>query len=557
MVRPNKLSAQVFLDLPPVLAHYLEANRATWLESSPNAGRVAMMNRHGVFVDVESLAVARRQQLEILGHDRARALCFRIGFERGRRDASRHMAQYDGNARLALQAATVFGQLQGRYVAEPVRFEFDLDAGTLYREIAVRNSHEAIAHQMVRDDIRGCICWETAGYLSGHVSEILGRPVITLEQACVNAGDDCCRFISKLDSEWTADDALWARQALRVESVEAELKRRDDMVDTAQRAARSAQSSLATMSRRLKTELLLDNLIMESEAMQPVASRARQVAQTAVPVFLIGEPGSGRGNLAKAIHHGGPRREQPFESIDCRGLNPSALLQELAGYKPGAFPGAVRAYDGLLTRAQGGTIYLDEITALSSEAQGLLFRAIEHGEYLPLGSTHPLPTGVRVVAATQFDPLEKLATGELRENLYYALAVGRINVPPLRARGEDILRLAQTFLMEACERYDKPVPRMGEDFARVLRECSWPGNLRQMRNVLEHAVLFAQKEELALSELPEEVIAARWARPPQELNADVIRAVLKRTRGNRSEAANILGVGRTTLWRAMKRMGID
>jgi len=557
MTRPNKLSAQVFLELPPVLAHYLEANRATWFESAPKAGRVAMMNRHGVFTDIESLAIARRQYLELLGHDRARGLCFRMGFERGRRDATRHMGQYDGNARLALQAATVFGQLQGRYIAEPVRFEFDLDAGTLYREVVLHSSQEAIAHQMVRDDVRGCICWETAGYLSGHVSEILSRPVIALEQTCVNAGDEGCRFISKLDTEWSADDAHWARQALRMEAVEAELKRRDEMVDNAQRAARSAQASLATMSRRLKTELLLDNLVMQSETMHSVETRARQVMQTAVPVLLAGEPGTGRASLARAIHFGGPRRAGPFEAVDCRGLTGPVLQQELAGYQAGAFPGALRAHRGLLARAKGGTLYLDEVTALSTEAQGIVFRAVERGIVLPLGESEPVETDVRVVAATQFDPLDKLASGELREDLYYALAVGRIDVPPLRARSDDILRIAQTFLAEASERFDKPVPRMGDEFSRVLRECSWPGNLRQMRNVIEHALLFARDEELGLADLPEEVIAARWARPPQDLSAGVVRAVLKRTRGNRSEAATILGVGRTTLWRAMKRMGID
>jgi two-component system NtrC family response regulator len=381
--------------------------------------------------------------------------------------------------------------------------------------------------------------------------------VIALEQSCVNAGDACCRFISRLETEWSADDAHWTRQALRMESVEADLKRRDDMVDTAQRAARSAQSALASMSRRLKTELLLDNLVLQSEVMHPVESRARQVSQTDVPVLLVGEPGTGKASFARAIHYAGPRRGGPFETVDCRGLTASALQQELAGFLPGAFPGALRAHQGLLVRAKGGTIYLDEVTALSSETQGLLLRAIERGEISPLGGSEPFETDARVIAATQFDPLEKLATGEFREDLYYALAVGRVDVPPLRMRADDILRIAQTFLTEACERFDKPVPRMGDDFSRVIRECSWPGNLRQLRNVIEHALLFARNEELVLADLPEEVIAARWARPPQDLSADIVRAVLKRTRGNRSEAAKVLGVGRTTLWRAMKRMGID
>lgn len=556
MARPTKLSAQVFLELPPILSHYLDSNRATWLESSPSTGRVSMMNRQGVFVDVEFLAVVRRQLLEVLGPERARAVAFRIGFERGRRDATRHIAQYDGNARLALQAAAVFGQLQGRYAAEPVRFEFDLEAGTLYREILLHGSVEAMAHQMVRDDVGGCVCWETAGYLSGHVSEILGRTVLCLEQHCAAEGQRSCRFLSRLDSEWQ-EEAQWARQALRMDPVEAELAKRDEMVDTAQRAARRAQGALATLSRKLKTELLLESLVLESEVMHSVQTRARQVSQSEVPVLLVGERGTGRSSLARAIHYAGPRRDSPLELVDCAGLSGPQMIQELCGFEPGAFPGAVRSHPGVLSRADGGTVYLDEIAALSGEAQGVVQRVLERGDVLPLGAVQAKSSSVRVIAATQYDPLEKLASGELREGLYYALAVGRINVPPLRARGADALRMAQTFLMEVCERYEKPVPRFSEDFARALRECSWPGNVRQLRNVIEHAVLFAKGEELGLADLPEDVIASRWARPPQDMSPDLLRAVLKRTRGNRSEAAAILGVGRTTLWRAMRRLGID
>ncbi|MCC6489527.1 MAG: sigma 54-interacting transcriptional regulator [Candidatus Hydrogenedentes bacterium] len=556
MSRPTKLSAQVFLELPPVLAHYLEANRAAWLEASPNSGRVSLLSRQGIFLDIEALAVERRHLLDCLGSDRTRALAFRMGFELGRRDAGRHIKQYDGNVRLALQAAAVVGQLQGRYVAEPIRFEFDLEEGTLYREVLLHRSAEAIAHQMVRDDVSGCVCWSTAGYFSGHVSEILGRAVICMEQECLLKGDPHCRFLSRLDTQW-GEEANWARQALRAESMETELRRRDEMVDTAQRAARRAQVSLATLNRRLKTDLLLDNLIMGSEVMGRVQTRAKQLSQSDVPVFLLGEPGTGRGSLARAIHYSGRRGAEPFEVVDCRGVSAAQAVQELAGFEAGSFPGALRPHKGSLQRAGKGTVYLDEVTALSHEAQGLLLRAIERREVQPLGAAEGVPCDARVIAASQHEPMEKVADGELREDLYYALIAGRIDVPPLRARGEDILRLAHTFLSEISERYEKPMPRMGDDFARALRECSWPGNVRQLRNVIEHAVLFATGSELGLNDLPEDVLATRWVRPPQDISPDLLRAVLRRTRGNRSEAAEILGVGRTTLWRAMKRLGID
>ncbi len=555
-MRPTKLSSQVFLDLPPVLSHFVESARCTWLECSPPAGRIMLLGRPGVFTDIETLAVERRHLLEAFGLPRTRSYCFRMGFEVGRREALRHLATYEENARLALQAGPVFGQLQGRFVAEPVRFEFDLDEGFLYRELLLHSSCEALAHQMVQEEVPQPVCWTTAGYLSGHISEIIGRPVLCLEHQCIAQSAPNCRFVAKLEVEW-GEEAQWARDALRLESVDSEIAKREELVDAAQRAARRAQGALAHLSRRLKTELLLEGLIMESDAMQRVSKRARQVLNSDVPVFLVGEPGTGRATLAKALHFGGSRKGAQFEAIDCRGLGSTLLMQELSGFVQGAFPGATRAHIGAFQRAHRGTIFFDEITALTRDLQGLLLRVMEQGEAAPLGSATPAKTDLRVMAATQFDPLEKLASGELREDLYYALAIGRIDLPPLRERGEDILRLAQTLLGEARERYDKPNARLSEDFKQALMDCSWPGNVRQLRNVIEYAVVFGPDRELGLSELPEDVLTNRWGRPSQDLSEDLIRAVLRRTKGNRSEAADLLNVGRTTLWRAMKRFNIE
>ncbi|NUM53218.1 MAG: sigma 54-interacting transcriptional regulator [Candidatus Hydrogenedentes bacterium] len=554
--RPTRLSAQVFLDLPPVLGHYLENTRTSWIETSPPSGKVSFMGRVGVFEDVESLAVERRQVIQTLGRDRARSLYYRIGFEQGRRDALRHLEQYEGNVRLALQAVTVFAQMLGKLVAEPVRFEFDLESNTLYREITLQSSTEAAVHRLVTTEAADSVCWTTCGYLAGHTSEVLGRRVIAMEKSCSASGKGPCRILAKFENEY-GEEANWVRNAFKVDSIDAELTARDEQIVQLKETASRSAAALNSINRRLKSDLLLDSLIAESENMQSVMRRAKQVAQSDVPVLMVGEPGTGRATLAKAIHLCSARKAGAFEVVDCRALAASLLVQELAGFAQGAFQGASRGHTGALARANKGTTYFDEITHLTPEAQGMLLRAMEDKTVTPLGAQEPQKADVRVIAATQYDPQTQMTHGKIREDLYYAIAIGRMDVPPLRDRLDCILPLAHAFMVDARDRYDRPAAQFSKEFKQALLDCAWPGNLRQLRNTIEHAVVFGPNRELGIEDLPEEIISFRSVRPSQELTGDVLRAMLKRTRGNRSEAAELLGIGRTTLWRLMKREGID
>lgn len=570
MMRPTKLSAKVFLELPPVLAHYLEGGRNVWLESVPSKGKLSLVNRPGVFVDIEALAVERKQLVEILGLKRARALRYRTGFEQGRREAARHFAVYAQNARLALQAGPVFGQLQGRFIAESVKFEFDLGERTLYRELVLQQSAEGISHRVAFEDCRDCACWTVAGYLSGQVSEIVGRHVVTLETECCAKGDAHCRFISRLESEWDGE-ADWVRQAIQMEPLEDELRRLSEGAPVIAPVAVSTPKAdadeqpenghAATTPVELLTlaepEPGLEGYVADSAAMAPVVKRFRHLKDTDVPMLLTGEAGTGRQTLARLLHKASRRAEGPFVALDCIGLADEHLTQELFGYVQGAFPGATRNHTGALARAHGGTLFLDEVANLSLEAQGRLARAMEEHAVMPLGATEAAPADVRIIAATQHDPHEKMTKGELREDLYYALSVARLSLPPLRERGTDILRLAEAFLQEFRGRYHKDGARLSDAFKQVLLECAWPGNVTQLRNVIEHAVVMGDGQDLSVEDLPEEVLATRWKRAPQELSEQVIRAALSRTNGNRSHAADLLGVGRTTLWRAMKRLGLE
>lgn len=583
MMRPTKLSSKVFLELPPVLAHYLEGARNVWIESLPGKGKLSLLNRPGIFLDLETMAVERRQLVEMLGRTRARALRYRMGFEQGRRDAARHYAVYAQNARLALQAGPVFGQLQGRYVVEPVTFEYDLEERTLYRELVLQGSTEGLSHRMAFEDGKECACWTVAGYLSGQVSEILGRHVVTVESECCAKGDPACRFVSKLESEW-GPEAAWVRQALLMESFEADsdppagpataAPKMDIPPELNDSAEGNGHASLESETPAPEPEVpepvelevavappepdpVLEGLVASSEGMQAVSRRLRSLRNADIPVLLVGEPGTGRQTLARRLHKAGPRAEAPFLTVDCTGLPPERLSYELFGYVAGAFPGAVRDHVGALARAHGGTVYLDEVGQLNKEAQGLLLRALEERTIVPFGASEAVPADVRLIAATERDPADLLSSGELRQELYYALNVASIVLPPLRDRGADVLRLAEAFLQDLRARYDKPRVRLTDDVKPILMDCSWPGNIRQLRNVLEHAVVMGDGRDIRIEDLPEDILAARWKRPPQDLGEQVIRAALKRTNGNRSQAAELLGVGRTTLWRAMKRLGME
>jgi two-component system NtrC family response regulator len=312
------------------------------------------------------------------------------------------------------------------------------------------------------------------------------------------------------------------------------------------------------LHRRIRTDLALDAIIAESDAMRPVMRRARQTVNSSTPILLVGQQGTGRHTLARAIHLGGRRNSnRPFEVVDCTALSNGRLARELAGYVRGTFQGVARGQTGALVRAHTGTLYLDELAAVSLDAQALLMRVIEEGYVTPYGSPTMERTDVRIIAATTHEPQELVANGKLREDLYLALSAEQIEVPPLRARDTDILRLAQHFVQEFRHRYEMGDITLTEELNQTLLDCAWPGNVRQLRNVIEHAVVFAQGRELGIHDLPSEVLTERRVKAPRRLSPEVVEAALRRTRGNRGQAAEMLGIGRTTLWRMMKKMGID
>ncbi len=303
-------------------------------------------------------------------------------------------------------------------------------------------------------------------------------------------------------------------------------------------------------------------MVALSEAMREAVRLAERVAVTDANVLVTGESGAGKDALAFFIHGRSPRAARPFVKIDCAAL-PSELLEaELFGYERGAFTGATEARPGRLEAAHKGTLLLDEIAHLSIDAQAKLLRVIERREFERLGGRRTVKVDARLIALTNVDLETAVARRAFREDLFYRLNVVQINVPPLRERREDVRRLARQFLKTYAAKHGRNVVEIAPATLSVLEAYEFPGNVRELANVIERAVIVAESERLEPADLPEVVRAAvktgqRGARRQTlaELEADYIDETLSAAGGNKSEAARLLGISRKNLYEKLARYG--
>jgi two-component system, NtrC family, response regulator AlgB len=299
-----------------------------------------------------------------------------------------------------------------------------------------------------------------------------------------------------------------------------------------------------------------------SPAMRDALAVAARVAATNATVLLLGETGTGKGLLARHLHALSPRGDRPFVTVNCAVVSPSLIENELFGHARGAFTGADAARAGHVEAAGSGTLFLDEVGDLSREAQGKLLRLLEEHEYVRVGDTEPRSSDARVVAATHRDLRVAAERGEFREDLYYRLNVVTIRMPALRERLEDILDLAEAIVADLSVQHRRAPLRIGPEVQAALTAYRWPGNLRELVNVLERAVILSAGGVLSPDLLPEELRSAAPARPPdadgESLEAAErrhIAAVLAR-HPTRESAARALGIDPSTLYRKRERYGL-
>jgi len=329
-------------------------------------------------------------------------------------------------------------------------------------------------------------------------------------------------------------------------------------------------AALEAENQRLKaqTNPALPGIITNDQGMLAICQTIEHIAPTSVNVLVLGESGTGKELLARAIHEGSPRVQQPFVAINCAAIPDTLLESELFGYEKGAFTGANQQIKGKIETAHRGTLFLDEIGDLPFALQAKLLRFLEKRQVERLGSRTPIDVDVRIVSATHQPLLEQIEKGAFRQDLLYRLAGLTVKIPRLAERGDDILVLAQHFIDQFAAEHRRPAVRLGRDAKQTLLSHHWPGNVRELANTLQRAVILADDAIVAAKDLDlnitptkatagarmtfaGELISLREARDQAEKRA--VDAAVKRAAGNLSSAAKLLGISRPTLYSLLRR----
>ncbi len=315
----------------------------------------------------------------------------------------------------------------------------------------------------------------------------------------------------------------------------------------------------------------LDDFVGESKAVREIKEFVRKIAPTDSSVLITGESGTGKDLIAKAIHKLSPRADGPLVAINCGALPEQLLESELFGHIKGSFTGAIRDKEGLFSTAEGGTFFLDEIGTISPGIQVKLLRALEQREITPVGATKPIKIDVRLVAATNADLTTMVSEGTFRDDLYYRLNVFHIHIPPLRERRVDILPIAREILKRLAARTGEEIKKLSKEAAKILEDSPWKGNVRELENVLERALLLAETKEIKPAALPDAIKTAAPAQTHDKTPVDVdeeflpsieiiekayIYWVLMSTEWKKARAAEILGIDASTLYRKIEKYGL-
>lgn len=320
------------------------------------------------------------------------------------------------------------------------------------------------------------------------------------------------------------------------------------------------------LRKELEAKSEFDMVVGKSKAMEKVLDIVRRVSPTESTVLITGESGTGKELLAKEIHNHSPRKNAPFVVVDCGALVETLFETELFGHVKGSFTGAHETKHGRFEVANGGTIFLDEISNISLSIQAKLLRVIQEREVTRIGSVKPIKVDVRILAATNENLSDAVREGKFREDLFYRLSVVPLHIPPLRERKEDIPLLVEHFLLKYNKRTKKSINSISPEVKKALMEYDWPGNIRELENTIERAVVLSKGNNIEIEDLMYHGISASSSflnpvggkfRTLEKIEKEYIKAILQAQYGNKSKTAKILGIDRKTLWAKIKRYKIQ
>lgn len=527
------------------------------LQMDPTGGVIRFGGRRTLLFDAVALGILRAQLVEVFGVTVARGFLTRLGYVHGRRTAE------DLKDRLPWDDETEYRRAGGRLHRLQGMVEFEPVSGPDRRdpeavaEAIWRASYEAEQHILHLGLASEPVCWTLCGFASGYLSQVMGQTIYALETQCVGCNDAVCHMVAKTEAAWgdaiTPHLAYYERDCLdaSLHTLKQSIRRLEDEVRSHRNMLGSVQDTLDT-----------GGMVARSTQMQTVLHLCRRAARVDSTVLIFGESGVGKERIARFIHDQSDRTGGPFVAINCGALPQSLLESELFGHIKGAFTGATHDRPGLFEAAHGGTLFLDEIGEVPPPLQVRLLRVLQEREVRRVGENQDRKVDVRVLAATNRALSEAVAAGEFREDLWYRLKVIEVEIPPLRERPDDILPLARLKLREAAAQFRRKVYDLTSAVAKRLVAHDWPGNVRQLHNAVERAVVFAEADCLDVNDFPDlapgsvkpaDEAPMAWTGTLQDMERTLILETLKRTEGNRAEAARRLNIGEATLFRKIRQ----
>lgn len=448
------------------------------LRFNARSGHIWLDEQRMLLLHTRALAALRKELFDSLGIERARGLLIRMGFASGRHDGE--LAVKQRRSGLATEEAFLFGPklhaIEGVAGARMVSLEIDLESGHFLAECLWEDSWEDEAD--VADFGIGAepACWTQIGYASGYCSAFMGKLIVFREVECRALGDARCRIVGQPAERW--DDPPYVSHFLP-QAIGPQLAAFEADLEQVRRTQprRQYDRSLVGMSAGFKEAFDL----------------LQRAAPSTITVLLLGETGVGKEMFARWLHENGPRARGPFIALNCAAIPHDLVEAELFGVEKGAYTGAQVARAGRFERASGGTLFLDEVGDLPLAAQAKLLRALQTGEVERLGAEQATRTDVRVICATNVDLQRAIREGRFRNDLYYRLATFPITIPPLRERKADIPMLVARFVDKYTALYQKKTRGLSDKAMSDVCSHDWPGNIRELENVIERAVLLAEE----------------------------------------------------------------
>jgi DNA-binding NtrC family response regulator len=540
------------------LVHFSEKDGTIWLADN----RMVLMH-------TSALGALRKELIGSVGKEHTRRVLTRMGYAAGVRDAEL-AKRIRGSQSLndAFFTGPQLHMLEGVVRVTPIRLKMNIESGEFAGEFLWENSWEQEVHMREFGQSDEPVCWSQIGYASGYTSAFLGRFILFKEVECVACGHNNCRIVGKPLEEW--EDA--AEHASYFES--------DSMLTHLLELRNQVDYLRTTISQQTATP----NLVGNSTGFRHAYDLVQRAAGTQVSVLLLGETGVGKERFARTLHQLSQRKQGPFVAINCAALPNDLIESELFGVEKGAFTGAQTSRIGKFERADGGTIFLDEIGELPLAAQAKLLRVLQEGEIERLGDDRVRKINVRIVAATNVDLQNAVKEGRFRSDLYYRLNVYPIQIPALRERVADIPLLVEAMLARFCTLYEKKLLGVSDKTLQAIKRYQWPGNIRELENMIERGVilappggwidlehLFTDIGEVAnwdcqispagnLENKPEPCRTANLLDailgsgiPFEDLESRLLDEAVKRADGNLASAARTLGITRPQLQYRLKK----